>query len=88
MEPVSLTGKLASIDRRDAQTKVFLAAFIDEYWDELLLMAKGRLVRGHFEYGDRNYKEWGPERLLAELAEELADAINYAAERFNKLDAR
>ena len=83
---MSLDGKLASIDRRDDQTKTFLLAFIDEWWDELLLLAKGRLVRGHFEYEDRNYKEWGPERLLAELAEEIADAINYAAERFNKLD--
>ena len=83
---MSLNGKLASIDRREQQTKTFLLSFIEEYWDELTLMAKGRLVRGHFEYEDRNYKEWSAERLLAELAEEIADAINYAAERFNKLD--
>ena len=84
---MSLAGKLAAVDRRGEQTKTFLLAFIDEYWDELTLMAKGRLVRGHFEYEDRNYKEWSAERLLAELAEEIADAINYAAERFNKLDS-
>lgn len=83
---MSLAGKLSAVDRRGEQTKTFLLAFIDEYWDELTLMAKGRLVRGHFEFEDRNYKEWSAERLLAELAEEIADAINYAAERFNKLD--
>lgn len=83
---MSLNGKLASVDRREEQAKTFLLTFIDQYWDELVLMAKGRLVRGHFEYEDRNYKEWGAERLLAELAEEIADAINYAAERFNKID--
>ena len=83
---MSLNGKLASVDRREEQAKTFLLTFIEQYWDELVLMAKGRLVRGHFEYEDRNYKEWGPERLLAELAEEIADAINYAAERFNKID--
>lgn len=84
---MSLAGKLSNVDRHGEKTRVFLHAFIDEYWDELTLMAKGRLVRGHFEYEDRNYKEWSAERLLAELAEEIADAINYGVERFNKLDA-
>lgn len=83
---MSLDGKLGNVDRHGDKTRAFLHAFIDNYWDDLILMAKGRLVRGHFEYGDRNYKEWGVERLLAELAEELADAVNYGVERFNKLD--
>ena len=85
-DPISLTQKLLEVDAQQEKAITFLIAFLTEYRDELALQAKGRLVRGHFEYGDRNYKEWGPERLLAEISEELADAINYATERFRKLD--
>ena len=81
-----MNDKLVSVDRHAVKTRAFLHGFIDSYYDELVLMAKGRLVRGHFQFGDRNYKEWDADRLLAELSEELADAINYATERFVKLD--
>ena len=84
---MSLSQKLLEVDAQQDKVRAFLIGFIEEYWDELLLMAKGRLVRGHFQYGDRNYKEWDDARLLAELSEELADAVNYAAERFRKMDA-
>lgn len=84
---MALTDKLAAVDRHGEKTRTFLHAFLDDYWDELALMAKGRLVRGHFQWADANYLEWDANRLLAELAEEIADAINYATERFRKLDA-
>ena len=82
---MTLPGKLAAVDRHADKTHQFLLQFLTEYWEELVLMAKGRLVRGHFHWQDRNYKEWDADRLLAELAEELADAINYGTERWEKL---
>ena len=82
---MSLERKLQNVDRHADKTRAFLHAFLDEHWDHLVLMAQGRLVRGHFQWEDRNYKEWDAARLLAELSEELADAINYGTERFEKL---
>jgi hypothetical protein len=82
----SLPQKLEAVDRHSEKTRAFLHAFIDQYWDEIGVLAKGRLVTGHFVFGDRNFKEWGPERLLKENIEELADARNYLTERFVKLD--
>ena len=83
---MSLPDKLANLDRHDEKTRAFLHAFIDDWWDEIGHVAKGRLVTGHFVWGDRNFKEWDEARLLKEAVEELADARNYLTERFVKLD--
>ena len=82
---MSLPDKLAAVDRHGEKTRSFLHALIDEYWEEIGQVSKGRLVTGHFVFGDRNFKEWPPERLLKEIIEELADARNYGTERFVKL---
>ena len=82
---MSLPDKLAAVETHSDKTRAFLHSFVDEYWDEIGQVAKGRLVTGHFVWGDRNFKEWGPERLLKEMVEELADARNYCTERFVKM---
>jgi hypothetical protein len=84
---MSLNAKLTAVDRQSEKTRAFLHAFIDDYWDEIGFVSKGRLVTGHFVWGDTNFKEWGPERLVKEMVEELADARNYVTERFEKLDS-
>lgn len=83
----SLKGKLDAVDRHGETVKVFLHGFIEEYWEEIGVLAKGRLVTGHFIYGDKNFKEWDATRLLKENLEELADARNYLTERVVKMDA-
>lgn len=57
----------------------YLIDWLRDSPDELMAMAKGRHVWGHYRYGDRNYAEYDEDRLMAEAAEELADAINYIA---------
>ena len=83
---MSLQRKLDELDANAEKAFTFLEAFLHTERDYLLQLAKGRMVRGHYEWDDKNLKEWGPQRLLAELAEELADAVVYASERFVKLD--
>lgn len=53
--------------------------WLQRYPDELIAMARGRHVYGHFRFGDRNYAEYDQDRLIAEAAEEGADWINYLA---------
>ena len=84
---MSLRAKLYDVDRHQEKTRTFLHSFLADHWDELVTLAKGRLVTGHFVWGDKNFKEWDANRLLKECAEELADAINYGTERWNKLDS-
>jgi hypothetical protein len=55
----------------------FLIAWMQEHSNELIAMARGRHVWGHYIHGDRNYAEYNQDRLIAEAAEELADGINY-----------
>jgi len=47
--------------------------------DVFLAMAKGRHAEGSLRFGDRLMYEHDQDTLLAEAAQELADAINYIA---------
>ncbi len=80
---MSLESKLADYDRRAEPAVDWLLAFLAEYREALIHLGRGRQVRGHFEYQDKRLYEFGPERLAAEIAEELADAIVYAARRLD-----
>lgn len=77
-----LEDKLADFDRHADLAVSYLVAFIEEYREALIHQARGRLVEGHFRYGDRLLYELTPAELLAETSQEVADAINYLARRF------
>lgn len=47
--------------------------------DELIAIARGRHAWGHYRYGDGLMYEYDQDELVANAAEELADAINYLA---------
>ena len=80
---MSLESKLADFDRNARPAARWLALFIEEYEDALIHAARGRLVEGHFRYGDRLMYELSREELAAEIVQELADGINYAARRLD-----
>jgi hypothetical protein len=79
----ALESKLDDFDRNADAAVAWLAAFIEEYREPLIHLARGRQVSGHFLYGDRLMYEFDRDRLAAEIAEELADAIVYAARRLD-----
>jgi hypothetical protein len=80
---VSLESKIADFDRQADAAVTWLIAFLDEYREPLVHAARGRLVEGHFRYGDRLMYELDRDQLAAETVQELADAINYIARRLD-----
>jgi hypothetical protein len=45
--------------------------------EEILAVARARLVTGHYVHGDSVMYEYDQGRLQKEILEELADAVNY-----------
>ncbi len=80
---LELEKKLADFDRAAPLAVSWLRAFLDDYAGPLVHLARGRQVEGHFLYGDRLMYEFDRDRLAAEIAEELADAIVYASYRLS-----
>ena len=80
---MSLEAKLHDFDRNADEAVTWLIAFLEEYREPLIHLARGRQVSGHFLYGDRLMYEYDRDRLAAEIAEELADAIVYGARRLD-----
>jgi hypothetical protein len=78
-----LEAKLDDFDRSADASVTWLLAFLEEYREPLIHLARGRQVAGHFLYGDKLMYEYDRERLVAEIAEELADAIVYGARRLD-----
>ena len=83
----TLEEKLADFDRCAPAAVSWLGAFLEEYREPLIHLARGRQVAGHFRYRDRLMYEYDRDRLGAEIAEELADAIVYAARRLDLVDS-
>jgi hypothetical protein len=79
--PYVLDAKLARWDEYAPRTIAKLIELLVYRKDEILAVARGRHVRGHYLFGDRNYAEYDRDRLLWETIEELADAVNYTARR-------
>jgi hypothetical protein len=71
--------KAAVIDKRGVNALHALYAFIGDNPDEILAVAKGRHILGHYEYGDSNLFEWSDGKVRAAIIEELADALVYQA---------
>jgi len=76
-----LERKLYEFDSVAHQAVDQLIEWIARDRDELIVMAAGRLVEGHYRYRDRLMYEYDADTLKAEAAQEVADAINYLARR-------
>ena len=73
---------LQKLADHDEYAKAALRYIIDWCRDEpepLLAMARGRHAEGHYRYGDTLMFEHSQDTLVAEAAQELADAICYLA---------
>jgi hypothetical protein len=77
----TLPSKLAEWDANADEAFEDLLRWIVSQRNELLAVARGRHVWGHYRYADRNYYEYDVDRLVSEAAEEIADAINYFTRR-------
>lgn len=63
------------------QAHSWLRDFLEEYETELISIAEGRLALGSFAFPEGPLYLKTREELAVEIAEELADAIVYAARR-------
>jgi hypothetical protein len=76
------SGAVAKLEAHDEYAKLALRYLIDWLRDDpepLLAMARGRHAEGHYRYGDTLMFEYGQDELVAEAAQEVADAICYLA---------
>lgn len=78
-----LEHKIADFDRNADAAITWLVNFLEDYREPIVHAARGRLVEGHFRYGDRLMYELSREELAAEIVQELADGVNYAARRLD-----
>lgn len=74
---MSLSEKLESFDQHAEAAVDELLAWIERDRVALIAAARGRLVEGHYRYGDRLMYEYDVDELKAEASQEVADAINY-----------
>jgi hypothetical protein len=73
--------KLDALDRHAPIAVAELIAWLQQEASLLCQLARGRLVAGHYRYGDRGLRDLDADELLGEAAEELADAIVYMSFR-------
>lgn len=78
---MSLDAKLADFDDHADDAVDDLIDWLEEHRDDLIAVARGRHVTGHYLYEDRNFAEYDIPRLRKETADELADAIVYTSRR-------
>lgn len=71
--------KAAVIDEHQVKVRAALTEIIVRNWDEVLTVARGRHVLGHYEFQDANLFEWSDGKVKAAIIEELADAVVYQA---------
>lgn len=72
-----LDAKLAIFDAHSDGAITALIDWLIDHADDLIALARGRHVEGHYRYGDSNFLEWSDGELRAQTAQELADAIVY-----------
>lgn len=77
--------KLAEFDSHVDDAFDDLLNFIVDHEQAIKALARGRLVTGHFIYGEGLMFEFDPNRLDKERIEEIADAVNYSYARLTKL---
>lgn len=70
--------KASIIDKHEMSAQIKLEDLIArDSWEEIIQIAKGRHILGHYEYGDTNLMEWSDGKIVAAVLEELADALVY-----------
>lgn len=79
-----LEDKLKAFDLYSYDAVRDLIGILSMHAEHVVAIARGRHVEGHYRYGDGNLKEWDDGELLANLMQELADAVVYGAERRNR----
>jgi len=79
----ALDAKLDVFDSHAEDAVSFLIQWLTDHGDDLIAVARGRHVEGHYRYGDVGLFEHDTGGLLAEAAQELADAIVYTARRIH-----
>lgn len=73
----TLDAKLQVFDGQADNAVDYLIEWLTGYGSDLIAIARGRHVTGHYRFGNRNFLEWDNGELEANAAEELADAIVY-----------
>jgi hypothetical protein len=72
-----LNEKIRTFDEWAPSAVEWLIAWLRENPEEILHVARARLVTGHYVHGDSEMYEYDQGRLEKEMLEELADAVNY-----------
>jgi hypothetical protein len=83
-----LEAKLEIFDRYAHDAVRDLIGTLAVYAEDLVVLARGRHVDGHYRYGDRNFLEWDDGEMLAQQMQELADAIVYGTQRRHRATVR
>lgn len=81
-----LDAKLDTFDRHADRAVDEIIEWLTEHRADLIALARGRHVEGHYRYGDKGLFEYGGRELQAEAAQELADGIVYVARRIHLLN--
>lgn len=81
MTELQLDAKLDIFDRHAGAAVDEILEWLSTRRDELIAVARGRHVEGHYRYGDEGLFEHGVRELRAEAAQEIGDAIVYLARR-------
>ena len=71
------------IDRHAEQAVDDLIGWLTQHRADLIAVARGRHILGHYLYQDANFAEYTVDRLRTETAEELADAIVYRSRQIH-----
>jgi hypothetical protein len=71
------TAKLEAHEQWAPAAIRYLIDWLREEPETLMAMGRGRHAEGHYRYGDSVMYEYDQRTLVAEAAQELADAINY-----------
>lgn len=80
---MTLNAKLEMFDRYAEAAVDDLIGWLMQHRGDLIAVARGRHVLGHYLYENRNFAEYDIARLRTETAEELADAIVYTSRKLH-----
>lgn len=82
---LDLDAKLASFDAQAQHAVDLLVRWLGDNGHDLIVLARGRHVAGHYRFQEKGLFEYDADALLAEAAEEIADAIVYLSRRLHLL---
>lgn len=74
-----LDTKLAVFDEYAKEAVDYIIDWFTNHRSDLIALARGRHVEGHYRYGNKNFLEWSTEEILAQAAQEGADKIVYVS---------